>query len=451
MKMTVALVGHYGTGNLGDEAIIAAAIDNLRSRCPTAVIYGISIDPADTETRHKIAAFPVDRRTGSGASSEPAPAPPKLRAAIRGALRRRPGVRWLLSALRAMSRVPSNVLSEIRFLTRAYGRLRGTDLVVIAGSGQLSDHFGGPWLMPYNVFKWSVLARAAGAKLAFVSVGAGPLVAPLSRVFVRRALGLAHYRSFRDVGSRALMERIGAPGGKLVVPDLAHSLLIEQSALRRPADTDHLVVGINVFPHCDPRYWPVEDAMRYAAYVHKVADTVAAVIAQGDRVVLLPTQVHADPKVIEDVARALATRGALDTGRITVASCRTPEELTRELEGCDLVIATRFHGVVMALLSNKPVIAISNHPKTSDLMADAGLSAYALDIDAWDAASLMARLSALRAEADDVKRRIAARVRQHRAVLDRQYDAVLALVDRRHGDTPLTTPLTDHIRWSRTG
>src|SRR5205085_277453 len=99
------------------------------------------------------------------------------------------------------------------------------------------------------------------------------------------------------------------------------------------------------------------------------------------------------------------------------------------------------------------VIAISNHPKTTELMADMGLSAYVFDVDAWDVTSLMERLHTLRKDAEAVRGRIVARVQEHRLALARQYDAVLSLVGRRQQDAGRlrrdTRPLTEPARWSR--
>jgi len=426
---TIGVLGHYGTGNLGDEATIAAGVENVRSRCATAVIYGFSVDPDDTAARHKIVAFPVCPGAGSRARPAGSPKEPAVVNALRGGLRRIPAVYAILKRLPQMWRFSANVLGEARFVVRSYRLLRGVDLLMIAGSGQLSDHFGGPWGMPYNLLRLSILARAVGTKLALVSVGAGPLAGSLSRFFISRAVGLAHYRSFRDVASRTLMEEIGAPGEKPVLPDLAHSLPLDD--LDHPPHVEHdgTVIGINVFPHCDARYWPVDDAARYARYVERIATVAAELIARGSRVLLFPTQLHADPPVIEDVARAARMRKPVDLGRLRVASCRSVDELLGQIAGCDIVVATRFHGVVMALLLNKPVVALSNHPKTSDLMDDVGLGHYVLDIDGWEVKSLMERLELLQKTAAEVRVGIGHRVMHYRAALEHQYDGVLALVD----------------------
>ena len=52
--MRIALVGHYGAGNIGDEATIEALIEALRDRLPDATIVGVSANPADTRRRHGI-------------------------------------------------------------------------------------------------------------------------------------------------------------------------------------------------------------------------------------------------------------------------------------------------------------------------------------------------------------------------------------------------------------
>jgi polysaccharide pyruvyl transferase WcaK-like protein len=82
---------------------------------------------------------------------------------------------------------------EVVFLVRSYRRLRSLDLLIISGGGQLAELWRGPWSHPYNIFKFCLLTKLAGKKLYFLNVGAGPLVHPLSRFFVR-------------IGGRGLLE-----------------------------------------------------------------------------------------------------------------------------------------------------------------------------------------------------------------------------------------------------
>ena len=57
----VGVFGHVGNRNLGDEAIIAAVIENIKERLPNANIYGFTLKPIDTTERHGIKAFPIRR------------------------------------------------------------------------------------------------------------------------------------------------------------------------------------------------------------------------------------------------------------------------------------------------------------------------------------------------------------------------------------------------------
>ena len=59
----------------------------------------------------------------------------------------------------------------------------------------------------------------------FVSVGAGPLGSAPGRFFVKLALSLADYRSYRDVPSREVVEGIGVrTKDDRIYPDLVFGL-----------------------------------------------------------------------------------------------------------------------------------------------------------------------------------------------------------------------------------
>jgi hypothetical protein len=54
-------------------------------------------------------------------------------------------------ALKAVWRVSH----ECKFLWVSYRRLKGFRLLLIAGSNQFLDNFGGDWGFPYTLLKWS--------------------------------------------------------------------------------------------------------------------------------------------------------------------------------------------------------------------------------------------------------------------------------------------------------
>jgi len=67
-RRKIGIFCHGGTQNLGDEALFAAVIQNVRLRMHSAEIIGFTINPVDSQRRHGLACFPI-RQAGKIASS----------------------------------------------------------------------------------------------------------------------------------------------------------------------------------------------------------------------------------------------------------------------------------------------------------------------------------------------------------------------------------------------
>ena len=115
----------------------------LRTRVPDADIRVYTVNPRDTAERHGVDVAPLRSGTRTRAQrpdQQPGGRSDSLRAVVRQipvvAPMLRTGVRFLHHAKRA-AREPG-------FIVRSWRRLRGSDLLLIAGSNQLEDWFGGP-------------------------------------------------------------------------------------------------------------------------------------------------------------------------------------------------------------------------------------------------------------------------------------------------------------------
>jgi polysaccharide pyruvyl transferase WcaK-like protein len=306
-----------------------------------------------------------------------------LTQSLRATVRRIPLLAPLLrAAIRCMQGVVA-VGRESVFIVRSWRRLRGTDMLLIAGSNQLEDWFGGPWGYPYTILLWTVLARAVGARVAFVCVGAGPLNSRLSRWLCVRALALASYASFRDAESLELMRRLGYRGAGEVVPDLAFALELEEPRAR-PAGA-RLRIAINVFPYRDPQYVPnvTDGGVAFAAYVDAIARFVVDASARGYDPVMFGSQ-RADRRVLDFVQERLRHRAA-HLGIVERHLPATLAELIAVIDGSDVVVATRYHGILFGVFRGRPTIGICYQSKSRRLLEMAGLGDYAVDADALDA------------------------------------------------------------------
>lgn len=429
----IGILGHVGTKNLGDEAIVAAVIQQIRDRYPDAEIIAFTIDPEDTQERHRIPAFPLrrsKRERGSSGPSQPRKLS-RLRARIKATTTAAPRLHAFLKGIQNTARRSWGVLAELRFLTQCHNHLKGIDLLIVAGSNQLNDYFGGPWAFPYTLLKWCILAKWVGAKVAFLCCGAGPLDSRLGRLFIRYSLSLADCRSYRDASSRGLIERIGVSGNNPVCTDLAYGLTVVQPAESVSA-TRRLMVGINPLPFRDGRYWPEDNRELYQQYIRKLAAFALWLTDRGHSVSFFPTQLRADPPVIQDIRGLLSGRGAgsLDDP-LGDRPLRSVDDLIVRISAMDLVVATRYHGVLLSALLHRPVLAVAYLEKTRDLMAQLGQSDYVVDVTSFNTNSLVERFVVMESRTKTIRREIERRAKALRQVLGTEYDRVFGLLEDR--------------------
>ncbi len=416
-----------GGGNLGDDTTQTAVMGNIRSRWPGAIIYGFSMNPPDTRLRHGIPSYPIRRKTWDNPDrNENENAEPGDKV---GTPRQRSAFSYLRRLIRAVAfKVPYAIVSELTFLVKSLYVMRTLDVFVISGGGQLLDSWGGPWAYPYTIFKWISLARLAGTKCYLVNVGAGPLKHPLSQFFIRHALSLANYVSFRDNDSMSLVRRIGFKGKAHVYPDCVYAL--EVSPIPRTQDDarNELVVGMSPMAYCDPRRYWIYDQAAYDAFVRKLV-VFGAWLTDRHRLTLFSTDIWFDSQTLVKVDEALKTETHTDITHLPTDasnSIATVETLLSRMSTMDYVITCRFHGVIFAHLMNIPVIALSHHPKVSTLMADLGLAEYCIDIDTFDAELLTATFTRLVADKVAIKARMAEKAALYKSALTTQFDQLFA-------------------------
>ena len=437
----IGIVGHVGNQNLGDEAIIASVVQNIRQRWPNAEILGFTSVPGDTEARHAIRSYPLRQSSvgntvsesleGSGEVSVPQPANEtrSWRDGLKSLLKVSPR---LLGVARAVSRgletLPS-IGREVGFLARCRQPLKGMNLLIVAGSHQLNDFVDGPWAFPYTLLKWSFLARQAGASVVFLSMGAGPIETRLGALFLRRALKLASYRSYRDVTAQRVVDSLDVSASQRVVPDLAFGLSFGEGLYGTNRRTGRRVVGINPLP-LYAEYWYTSDSSKYEVYVSKLARFSDWLVKRGCIVRFVSTQLLVDPAVIEDVVERMSRSAmALEQGLLEVPVIDDLDGLLRVISEVDMMVATRYHGVLLSLALNKPVLAIAYHRKTRDLMHWLGLENYVVEGDTFEARELIELFPLLDSESSRIESSLEEKVPELKSAVLTQYDEVFQLLD----------------------
>jgi polysaccharide pyruvyl transferase WcaK-like protein len=233
---------------------------------------------------------------------------------------------------------------------------------------------------------------------------------------------MAQYVSYRDAHSREIAESLGILREQYIYPDLAFSLDVPRNNQARRREKRQRSVGVSPIAYRDPRSWPVKDAAGYQRYVVTMASFVERLVAHGWTVVFFASQTRFDSPVIEDVNHLLMNNyPSLDWSKLRKVQANNIGELLDLLSGLELVVASRFHGVLFANLVSIPVLAISYEKKVDALMADLGLERFCLPIQKLEPGTWMEQFVALEKEASEVRVQIRARVEKYREQLEEQY------------------------------
>ncbi|HWW00432.1 MAG TPA: polysaccharide pyruvyl transferase family protein [Candidatus Acidoferrum sp.] len=399
-RRRICFFGHFGSPNFGNEITFQAMLYHVRRLVPEADVFCICTGPKTLSKSRGIEAVPISREI----------------------LGRWIPRTWLTAWLR---RVFVGLPSELWRWCDAVRTLRGTDTLIIPGTGLLTDAYGLMSWGPYSLFKWCLVAKMCGCRVLFVSVGAGPVHSTLGRYFVKTALWLAEFRSYRDRASLEYLKQIGFESNSdRLCPDLAFSLPETMTPHGRGNGRSRPVVGIGL----------MEDAGRYGVareshtthfeYLDKLVSFTEWLLGHGYDVRLLFGDLS-DRSAVQAFKSLLRRRlGATADERVIDEPALTVEDLLPQLAETDLVVATRFHNILLAMLLNKPVIAISFHHKCAELMEQMGLAEYSQDLNRLESGKLIEQFGDLAKNEQRVKAIITQGVEKSRKALDEQYDII---------------------------
>jgi polysaccharide pyruvyl transferase WcaK-like protein len=409
----IVFFGHFGSTNLGNEATLLGMLSSLRNTVPDAEFACICTVPEKTAADYKITTIPS-------------------RAAVVRPWRHDGGFASLLRKLLV------GIPSEFYRLIRGFKILRGTDAFIIPGTGLLTDAYTMFNWGPYDLFRWTVTAKLCRCKVMFVSVGAGPIHSRMGRFFVKTALSLADYRSYRDESSRKYLLSIGfSAENDPVCPDLAFSLPELQSP--RHEGSQRPVVGIGLMESAG-RYGPSSNDAVHARYLATLVDVVEWLLSRNYDVRLLIGDL-VDMRVVQEFKSMLAQRELFGSGRVVDEPVESVADLLSQIAATDYVIATRFHNVLLSMLLGKPVIALSFHHKCSSLMDQMGVAEYCQSMNELKTDELIECFRRLRQNASSVQQMLSVRVRACREALEEQYGAILSLICPER--QPATSPVAE--------
>ena len=408
-NLEISLFGHFGSTNFGNEGTLIACLSNLQRLLPGADFRCICTNPARATAAYKIPSIPIFRSRHRSRNSNS---------------------RFVRIVRFAILRIPFEIYSWYEI----YTTLKATDLLIVPGTGLLTDAFGIRSWGPYNLLKWSLMAKLRGCGLYFISVGAGPLTSSLGKRLVKWALGLADFRSFRDSSSLAYMNGIGFHRCiDAVYPDLAFSLpksLGARDDLTKK-DEKKVIFGIGVMGR-DPMYGNKPNTVNYNKYLEILAILIKNLVERGHDVQLLTGD---EGDITPEFSFLLNERlTASEAERVKRTTATSVDELLRQVADTDFVVATRFHNVLFALLASKPTISISFHHKCRSLMDSMNLSEYCIDLSELTAENLISKVASIQRDSDRLRSLIKTQSDSFAKILEEQYQLIAKdAIGRRFG------------------
>jgi polysaccharide pyruvyl transferase WcaK-like protein len=333
------------------------------------------------------------------------------------------GMRWD----RRFTSAVVGLKEELHEYVRAFRSLDGTDALIVPGTGLLTDAYGIAGWGPYNQFKWALMAKLRGCKVVFLSVGVGPVHRLSGRLLVRASLRLADYRSYRDDESLECLRRMHFRAkDDRVYPDLAFGLPEALLPLAQNGDVPRRrVVGLGLMDYVGRYNDPDPGFETQKRYVQSLGVFVEWLLAHDYDIRLLLGD--GDRDVVGEVKSVLRERlGSYDASRVVDEPIESVDDVLAQIAATDVVVATRFHNVLLAMVLGKPVIAITFHHKCDALMNQMQLSEYRHDLNQIDPNALIEQFQTLERNREDVKRTLEHGVESARRALDEQYQLLLA-------------------------
>ncbi|WP_207481483.1 polysaccharide pyruvyl transferase family protein [Arenibaculum pallidiluteum] len=313
----IGISGSYGGLNLGDEAILASACEQLRAAVPGVEIVAFSRDAEHTR-RHQ----DVDR------------------------------------AISARAAMRAQILPEVERL----------DLLLLGGGGILYDSEAQTYLREVAI------AQELGVPTCTFAIGVGPLREREERRAVRDGLNRMNAITVREVTAKRLCEEIGVTVPVRVTADPALLLRpseFDDEMLRAEGiPLDRPLIGFSV-----REQGPAAPDLDRHAYHDLIAQAADYVIHRFEADAVFVPMEQADRREIHKVIARMAAPQRSHVLKRPYG----PREIIGMVGRLQMAVGMRLHFLVFAALMGVPLMPLPYASKVTDFLASLGLSRTPLE------------------------------------------------------------------------
>lgn len=377
--MKIFLVGWFGSGNLGDEAILRAELLYFRTHVPGVQFSILSFQPE--RTRRLTADIPEAQK------------------------------------IVKMGTKRSVLTSQFGQLVKT---VREVDVVVIGGGGLFQDIYNYYPIPFFSLMTW--LAYHYHKQVVWYCLGIGPIRTWFGKTLTRWAATLADVISVRDAESKIWLECASVSKPVCLAADPVLLLPVVSNArvaniLKTCAIDDErptIIVCVHELLKWD------QQQETFAAALDRVVQKHQA------NLVFLPFGLyrnrwfgsHSGDTV--DLSASKHVRAYMHEPSHLVTEELTPQEMLTVIGNAAVVISMRFHGLVMALRMGVPVMALTfrQEMKLRFLMARLGLNGQCFDIESLAMENFLSQITQVLAAGSELKERLRASLSSLQAELE---------------------------------
>lgn len=330
----IVISGYYGFGNIGDEAILDAMIQQLREQVGICDFTVVSGNPAATKSMH---------------------------------------------AVNAVHRLDYVQINQV---------IDQSDLVIIGGGGLFQDiHqidisalFTQTGFGTTSYAEVPLMAAMHQKPIMFYAQGFGPLFSKEAKTFVAFVCGLADMITTRDYDSKKLLEEIGVPGEKIIVcadPALSTAAVdadcVKKIFTQEKIPLDRDIVAVSV------RRWVDKQVENHCiATLAKALDNFLH--TNNAHLIFLPFQDFNEQDSDVVMAKAVVETMHYRDRCHCLLNVYSPQKTAGIIHATKFVIGMRLHAMIFAARYKIPMVALCYDPKVQRFMHELNLNEFCFDL-----------------------------------------------------------------------
>lgn len=321
-KEKIVICGHYGATNIGDEAILASLLQNLKKAKPLAEITVLSYNPSNTKEFHDIESNYL--------------IPLGFRSLFRGIFR-------------------GELFKSLKII-------KNCDKFILGGGGLFTDE------KLFAVFLWGIHAFWAlryKKPLYMIGQSVGPLKSRIGKWITKKAFNKAKMISVRDIESKNLLEKLNVKKEINVMPDLVFGLDFEDGKFDENLNKIIEQNNLKGYFLISLRPW-----IKNSQKLYKNIEQVIARIVEKEKLlpIFIPFQtVHQND---EELMHNILEQSHAKYPFLIKKFDQNIFNIIQLIKQSKFVIGMRLHSIIFSIIAMTPFVAISYSSKVKNLLKD---------------------------------------------------------------------------------